>query len=69
MTNSFADRCIKECQPLNFEKSLFARAITEALMKDARLIWDDDRGLFWVTGSGKSQVAVWMMDVAVKVDT
>lgn len=62
---AFTDRAIAQAQHMSIDGDPLCVAVTEYLMRMGRVVWDDDRTLFWVLPtSGPPQVAVWMMPVA-----
>lgn len=59
---SFTDRVIRELQrrPSNPDR-LFVEALTEYLLQQGRIAFQDTTGLFWVIPStGSPQAAIWM---------
>lgn len=66
-SKAFLARAIHKAQRLSVEDP-FCAAINEYLIRAGVMVWDEERGLFWVNHPTEGyQVAVWMMPVAVGV--
>ena len=65
---SFTERLISKLQGSDRGDQLFVSACSDYLVKRNRIVWDEERGLFWVLmPSGPPQVAVWLIDVAKEI--
>lgn len=65
---AFTEKAIARAQRGSIEQP-FCAALNAYLFKLGRVAWDDARALFWVAPpSGKPQVAVWLMPVALRFE-
>ena len=48
--------------------SPFCQALHEYIAREAGIVWDDARALFWVDHPDGPQVAVWLMPVAMQFE-
>jgi hypothetical protein len=61
---AFTERCISRLHRMSIADGWFAMSLHEYLVRQGRMIFDAERGLFWViTPKGQLQVAVWMMPI------